>query len=207
VLGALPWRQLVPLADGSLPPLGQHLASAIVEQRFGFIAAGGVTVLILITAFASLYGNLLGSSRVPYAAAADGVFLRPFAHVHPTHRFPDVSLVAIGLLALGACVFTLDRIINALIAGIVLIQPIAQIAALVVLRARGIRAPYRMRWFPVPALLALVGWVWVFVSAGGPAITFGLVSLGLGAVIFLARAAIARDWPFRGDHDTHHGDP
>jgi amino acid transporter len=196
ILGAIPWQQFVPLADGSLPPLGQHLASAVVEQRFGSIAGGVVTVLILITAFASLYGNLLGSSRVPYAAAADGVFLRPFAHVHPTHRFPDVSLVAMGVLALGACVFTLDRIINALIAGIVLIQPIAQIAALVALRARGVRAPYRMRWFPLPALLALAGWVWVFVSAGGPAITFGVVSLGVGAVVFSARAAAARQWPF-----------
>jgi len=196
VLGAMPWQQFVPLADGSLPPLGQHLASAIVEQSFGVIAGGVVTVLILITAFASLFGNLLGSSRVPYAAAADGVFLRSFAHVHPAHRFPDVSLVAIGVLALGACVFSLDRIINALIAGVVLIQPIAQIAALAVLRARGVRAPYRMRWFPLPALLALAGWVWVFVSAGGPAITFGVVSLSVGAVIFGARAAVAREWPF-----------
>jgi amino acid transporter len=196
VLGAMPWQQFVPLADGSLPPLGQHLASAIVEQRFGLIAGGVVTVLILITAFASLYGNLLGSSRVPYAAAADGVFLRPFGHVHPVHRFPDVSLVAIGVLALGACVFSLDRIISALIAGIVLIQPIAQIAALVVLRTRGVRAPYRMRWFPLPALLALAGWVWVFMSAGGPAITFGVVSLGIGALVYCTRAAIARDWPF-----------
>jgi amino acid transporter len=192
----MPWQQFVPLADGSLPPLGQHLASAIVEQRFGLIAGGVVTVLILITAFASLYGNLLGSSRVPYAAAADGVFLRPFGHVHPVHRFPDVSLVAIGVLALGACVFSLDRIISALIAGIVLIQPIAQIAALVVLRTRGVRAPYRMRWFPLPALLALAGWVWVFMSAGGPAITFGVVSLGIGALVYCTRAAIARDWPF-----------
>ena len=197
VLGAIPWQQFVPLADGSLPPLGQHLASAVVEQRFGVIAGGVVTVLILITAFASLYGNLLGSSRVPNAAAADGVFLSPVRlHVHSTHRIPDVSLVAIGVLALGACVFTLDRIINALIAGIVLIQPIAQIAALVVLRARRVRAPYRMRWFPLPALLALAGWGWVFVSAGGPAITFGVVSLGVGAGVFAARAAVAREWPF-----------
>src|SRR5262249_11824445 len=116
-------------------------------------------------------------------------FLRPFAHVHATQRFPDVSLVAMGLLALVACAFTLDRIINALIAGIVLVQPIAQIAAVFVLRTRGVRAPYRTRWFPIPPVLALIGWVWVFISAGEAAITFGLVSLGVGALVYAASHA------------------
>ena len=50
-----------------------------------------------ITAFASTYGGLLGASRVPYAAALDGDFLAPFARLHPTKRFPHVSLVALGL--------------------------------------------------------------------------------------------------------------
>jgi amino acid transporter len=196
VLGAVPWAQFVPLPDGSLPPLGQHLASAIVERSFGAVAGAGVTVLILVTAFASLYGNLLGASRVPYAAAADGIFLRSFAHIHARHRFPDVSLAAIGVLALGACLFTLDRIINALVAGVVLIQPIAQIAALIVLRRRGVRAPYRTPWFPLPAMLALAGWIWVFVSAGPFAIGFGAVSLAVGAIVYGMRAAVSRDWPF-----------
>ena len=43
ILGTVRWELLVPLADGSLPPLGQHLASSIVEARFGVPAAGVVT--------------------------------------------------------------------------------------------------------------------------------------------------------------------
>ncbi|MDQ6766268.1 MAG: amino acid permease, partial [Candidatus Eremiobacteraeota bacterium] len=121
IIGAISWKSLIPLADGSLPPLGQHVASAIVEHSFGVTAAGIVTGLILITAFASVYGNLLGYSRVPYAAAADGVFLRPFGHIDPKHKFPDVSLVVMGLIALVACLFSLDLVINALTTGIVLI--------------------------------------------------------------------------------------
>jgi amino acid transporter len=196
VLGAIPWQQVVPLADGSLPPLGQHVASAIVEQRFGVGAAIAVTVLVLITAFASVYGNLLAFSRIPFAAAVDGVFLRPFAHVHGKHRFPDVSLVAIGLLALPACLFPLDQVINALTTGIVLIQSIAQTIALFVMRARGVRAPYRMWLFPLPALIALLGWAYVFVSAGRNAIVYGVVTLAAGCAVFLGRAALRREWPF-----------
>jgi amino acid transporter len=201
ILGAIPWASIVPLADGALPPLGQHVASAVVERAFGAVAAGVVTVLILVTAFASVYGNLLGYSRVPFAAASEGNFLRPFAHVHERGRFPDVSLLAIGLLALPACLFKLDDVINALTAGIVLIQSIAQIAALAFLRASGIRAPYRMWLYPLPAVVALAGWIFVFVSSGTGAIIYGLTSLGAGATIFLVRAALVHEWPFRADHD------
>jgi amino acid transporter len=196
VLGALPWQQLVPAADGTLPPLGQHVASAIVEQRFGSAAAIGVTVLVLVTAFASVYGNLLAFSRIPYAAAVDGVFLSSFAHLHRTQRFPNVSLVVIGLLALPACLFPLDQVINALTTGIVLIQSIAQVIALFVMRARGVRAPYRMWLFPLPAVIALLGWIYVYVSAGSNAIAYGIITLAAGCAIYLGRAARRREWPF-----------
>jgi len=196
VLGAIAFQSLLPLPDGSLPPLAQHVGSAVIEAAFGTVAATVVTVLILVTAFASVYGNLLGYSRVPFAAAEDGVFLPQFAHVHPKHRFPDVSLVVMGLIALPACLFSLDQVINALTAGIVLIQSIAQIFALGAIRARGIVAPYRMWLYPLPAVLALAGWIYVFAASGAAAIAFGLVSIAVGAVVYLVRAARAKDWPF-----------
>lgn len=204
VLGAIPWQSLIPLADGTLPIIGQHVASAIVESAFGSIAAGIVTVLVLITAFASVYGNLLGYSRVPFAAAEDGVFLAPFAHVHPTLRFPDVSLLVMGIIALPFCLLSLDQVINALTTGIVLIQSIAQIAALVLLRRRGTRAPYRMFLYPIPAIIALAGWVYVFLSAGKPAIGFGIASLVIGTGVFLVQAALRGQWPFNKIPDESH---
>ena len=185
VLGAIPWQQFVPLADGSLPALGQHLASAIVERAGGSLAAVAVTLLILATAFASVYGVLLNSSRIPFAAARDGLFLRAFAHVHPRHRFPDISLVIMGVLALAACFFSLDQVISALTVGIVLVQSLAQIVALFVMRARGEHAPYRMWFYPIPAVLALAGWIYVFCSATLWPIVFGLVSVATGALVYL----------------------
>jgi amino acid transporter len=196
ILGAIPWAQVIPRPDGSLPPLGQHIASAIVERSFGAPAATGVTLLIIVSAFASMYANLLGYSRIPYAAAAQGQFLRPFAHLHPTHRFPDVSLLTIGLLALPAALLPLDAVFNALTTGMVLIQSVAQIVALGVVRARGIRSPYRMWLYPLPALIALACWIFVFWSAGPAAISFGMVTLAIGAAVFLIRAAQQHRWPF-----------
>ncbi len=198
ILGAIPWQRIVPLPNGDLPPIGQHVASAVVEAAFGQAAATAVTLLILVTAFASTYGNLLGYSRVPYAAALDGVFLRPFAHVHARLRFPDVSLVAMGLLALPACLFPLDQVIAALTTGIVLIQSVAQIAALALVRRRNITAPFRMGAYPLPALVALAGWVYIFALAGTVAIVYGVAGLATGTLAYMFRARRARDWPFGG---------
>jgi amino acid transporter len=188
VLRALPWQAILADPNG----LGQHIGSSIVAQAAGPIAAVVVTVLILVTTFASVYGNLLGFSRIPYAAALDGLFPRAFARVEPRHRFPSVSLFVIGLLALPACLFSLDQVITALTTAIVLVQSIAQIVAFGVLRARGERAPYRMPLYPLPALIALVGWLYAFGSAGGPAIGYGLVSLAFGALVFWVRLRVQR---------------
>lgn len=172
------------------------VASLVAERAFGAPFAVAVTLAVLITAFGSTYGLLLAAARVPYAAATDGDFLAPFARLHPRGRFPVVGLVTIGLLALPASLLSLDALINALTAGIVLIQGVAQVIALFATRLLGTRAPFRVPLYPLPPLIALFGWGFLFVYTGPRAIAFGLVSLALGAIVFLVRARIVRSWPF-----------
>ncbi|HEY4442240.1 MAG TPA: APC family permease [Candidatus Elarobacter sp.] len=191
VLGAMPWQTIV--AEHGI---GQFIGSAIVEHAFGVGAAAVVTVLILVTAFGSVFGNLLAFSRIPFAAATDGIFPRAFARVHPRGRFPHVSLLVIGILALPACLLPLDIVINALTAGMVLIQSVAQIGALFLGRARGERAPYRMWLFPLPALVALAGWLFAFSNAGTWPIVFGVLTLVCGSAAYLASAKRSSSWPF-----------
>jgi amino acid transporter len=197
VLGSVPWQSLVATTAGGTPPgAAKYVASAVVERGWGQGPATFVTIAILVTAFASTFGNLLGYSRIPYAAARDGVFLKPFGQLHSSDRFPHVALLTIGLLALPVCFFDLNTVINWLTTGLVVIQSLAQIAALIALRRRGERAPYRMWLFPVPAIVAAVGWVYIFCSAGQQAIAFGLVSLALGVLVYLWRAKVDLKWPF-----------
>ncbi len=172
------------------------VASLAVERTAGHAAALVVTVAILVTAFASTYGLLLGASRVPYAAARDGDFLAPFARLHPTKHFPNVSLVALGLLALPATLFPLDTVINVLTAGIVLVQGVGGNVAVMLLRARSAPAPFRLPLYPLPVLVALAAWLFLFWSSGPQAMAFGAASLALGAAIFLLRARRMRSWPF-----------
>ncbi|MGA2759432.1 MAG: amino acid permease [Candidatus Cybelea sp.] len=195
VLGVVPWQSLLD-SHGQPTARAQYVGAFVVEHTWGRAAALAVTLLVLVTAFASLYGNLLGFSRISFAAARDGAFLPAFAKLHPRKEIPHVALLAVGILSLIASLFTLDQVIAFLTAGIVLIQGVAQVVALFVLRGRKIAAPFRMPLYPLPAILALAGWLLAFAYTGTAAITLGLGWLAAGAVVFLIAARKERWWPF-----------
>ncbi len=195
VLGAVPWRSLLD-ASGAPTVQSQYVGALVVERTWGRAAAVGVTLLVLVTAFASLYGNLLGFSRISFAAARDGAFLPAFARLHPRKEIPHVALLAVGALSLVASLFTLDQVIAFLTAGIVLIQGVAQIAALALVRARRGPAPFAMPLYPLPAIVALAGWTIAFVASGRTAIALGAGWLACGCVAYALAARARRWWPF-----------
>ena len=197
VLGVIPWRELVAsTTGGAAPDIANYVGSNLVERVWGAWPARVVTVAVLATAFASTFGGLLGASRIPYAAAVDGVFLGPFARLHPRGRFPSVSLVVLGLLTIPPCFLSLGDVIGALTAGLTIVQPLGQIVALGALRARRVRAPYRMWLYPLPALVAFAGWTYIFISSGRNAIAYGLLTLAAGTLVYVWRARRSADWPF-----------
>src|SRR5579863_6028172 len=195
VLGVIPWHSLLG-ADGSPTAQSQYVGSLVVARTWGPVAAVVITLLVLVTAFASLYGNLFGFSRIPFAAARDGAFLPAFARLHPRKEIPHVALLAVGALSLVASCFSLDQVIAFLTAGIVLIQGVAQIFALFVLRCRSNDAPFRMPLYPLPAVIALLGWTLAFAYTGTNAIVLGVGWLAIGALVFILTARAHRWWPF-----------
>ena len=197
VLAVVPWQHLVGKNPGDVPDGAQYVAATIVSNSWGAWQAKAVTFMILVTAFASAYGSLAGFARIPYAAAVGGEFLKPFATLHPTGRFPSVSVLVIGLFTLPFSLFSLNDVITYLTTGIVLIQGIAQILALFVLRSRGDRPPFRMWLYPLPPIVALAGWIFVFVNSGLKAIGFGIGTLALGGIVYLFSARAQRAWPFK----------
>ena len=114
-------------------------------------------------------------SRVPFAAAVDGRFFRPFARLHPTKNFPSFSVVFIGITSALACLLNLDVLINALIVIQVLIQFMAQIIAVTLIRRNrpGIVRPFRMPLYPFTSIIAFLGWLYILVASGTPYIHFG----------------------------------
>ena len=195
IIGVVPWREFVPAADH---PQSDFIVSTFMERIYGSGIASVFTWLILWTAFGSVFALLLGYSRVPYAAAADGYFFKIFARLHPSAGFPYVSLVVLGVLAILASFVSLGTVIDALIAMRILVQFIGQIGGLVWLRRTrpDLERPYRMWLYPIPAFVALVGWMFIFVTTDPRVILFGLLALALGVVAFLGWSARTRQWPF-----------
>ncbi len=188
-IGVVPWREAME---------SQFLGAAFIERIYGPGAAKLLAGLIVVTAFASIFALLLGYSRVPYAAARDGVFFRQLGVLHPAKEFPHRSLLLIGTGAVIAGFFSLDNVIKALMAARILIQFLGHTVALFLIRARraDIRRPYGMWAYPLPAVVSLVGYSYVFLSLGVWFILFGVGTLLLGVLVYLVAARRQREWPF-----------
>jgi amino acid transporter len=196
IVGVVPWQEFVPASDAN--PISKYVVSVFMERVYGRSVAAVFTLLIMWTALASVFALLLGYSRIPYAAARDGNFFRVFGQLHPTKQFPHVSLLVIGGLAILCCALPLDVVIDALVTTRILIQFIGQIVVVALLRrwAPAAERPYRIWLYPVPSLIALAGWVFVFATSGLQTILFALGVIGVGVVLFLGWARLTRRWPF-----------
>ena len=189
IISVVPWREAIH---------STAIVSDFIQRLYGTASAQIITALILWTTFASLFAVLLGYSRVPYAAAADGRFFRPFARLHPSKNFPNFSIVFIGVTSALASLLALDVLINTLIVIQVVIQFMAQILAVTLIRRNrpDIVRPFKMPLYPLTSIIAFLGWLFILVASGAAYIiaAFALTAVGVGA--YLWRARRTREWPF-----------
>jgi APA family basic amino acid/polyamine antiporter len=206
ILGVIPWREFAGTAN---TPAQRYVISSFIERLYGTKAGVVATALIMWTAFASVFSLLLGYSRVPFAAARDGNYFRIFAKVHPRHRFPYVSLLVMGGIATVFCFFRLADVIAALVVIRILVQFLAQIVGVIVLRLRrpDLPRPFRMWLYPLPALLALAGFVYVLISRKNfmKEVRYAAVLVVVGLIIYFIRARIRREWPFGSSPTVREG--
>ena len=184
ILGSMPWQEV---------EKSTFIASDFMARIWGPRAAAVVTVLMLWTAFASVFSLLLGYSRVPYAAALDGDYFAVFARVHPKHQFPHVSLLVLGAAAIVFCLFRLADVVTALVVIRIMTQFLAQTLGVIVLRTTrpDFPRPFRMWLYPLPALLAFAGYVYTVVMRPKSiqSIWLAVIVAAVGTVLFLIRPA------------------
>jgi amino acid transporter len=183
VMGVIRWQSVL---EGD-----KYLVSAFMESIYGYKAGVVVTVLILCIAFSSLFAVVLGYSRVPYAAAIDGNFFKIFSKLHPTKNFPYVSLIFLCALGFIFSLFMkLSQVISSILAMRILIQFIAQGIGVALLRNRfGEKdLPFKMFLFPVPVIISIGIWLFLFVSTGWFAIWGTLIAIaGLGVFFIFSK--------------------
>jgi amino acid transporter len=191
ILGMVPWRE----AQQTRTIASLFIARTFTDPAHGRIAAIVMTGLILFVTASSLYAVILGYSRIPFAAARDGQFFAAFGRVHRTKHFPHVSLLTIGAVALPFCFFSLGQLVSWLIQVQILLQFVWQCAAVMLLRRYrpDIAKPFRMWLYPLPALVSLAMWIYIFVSSPTAGIVFSVAFLAaaVAAYVIFQRRAIA----------------
>jgi fructoselysine transporter len=182
VMGVMPWASVK--ADD------KHLVSSFMERLYGHGAGITITCLILLIAFSSLFALVLGYSRIPYAAALDGNYFKAFAKLHPTKNFPYISLLFLCALGFVFSLFMkLSEAISSILAMRILVQFVGQAVGVVLLRKHfGSKdIPFRMWLFPLPVILSIVIWLFLFVSTGWFALWGSLIALSGIGVYYLTK--------------------
>jgi amino acid transporter len=178
ILGVVPWQQAIE---------SDEIAALFMETLYGRPVAVVFTGLILWTFFACMFAITLGYSRIPYAAARNGDFFPIFAWLHPSHRYPAVALGLVGMLTAAFCFIELETLIKSAVTVRIAVQFIGQIVALHVLRTRrpDVPLPFRMKLYPIPSLVALVGWIFVLGVADRPVQLVTAAVILCGVIAFL----------------------
>ena len=190
VLGVIPWQE----AKDS-----PFIVSLFFERIYGHLAAQVATGLVLFIAISSLFAVMLGYSRVPYAAAVDGNFFSIFGRLHPTKNFPYISLLAMAALAfVFSLLFRMGEVITAIITMRIIVQFVGQGIGLLLYhhKMKNEGFPYRMFLYPIPAIVAIIVWAFIFRSAEPKFIMYALGVIGAGCILFAVKSNINKEWPF-----------
>jgi basic amino acid/polyamine antiporter, APA family len=197
ILGVIPWREFGATSGSDAR---RFVVSAFMEKLYGHTAGLVATFLIMWTAFSSVFSLLLGYSRVPYAAALDGNYFRIFSRVHPRHRFPYVSLLIMGGIAALFCFLKLADVIAALVVIRIIIQFLAQIVGVIILRRTKpeMPRPFRMWLYPLPALVAIIGFLYVLFMRDNfqKEVKYAAVLIVAGLIVYLVRSYRRKEFPF-----------
>ncbi|HEY0264049.1 MAG TPA: APC family permease [Granulicella sp.] len=196
ILAVLPWQ---PLLGSQALEARRAIVSLFMETAYGPslgpLLGKLAAILIMFTAFASVFSLLLGYSRIPFAAARDGNYFRAFGKLHATKNFPHISLLVLGTAAAVFCFFSLKDVIAALVVLRILLQFLLQHIGVIYLRRTqpDLPRPFRIWLYPLPPLVALAGFGFILFSRPDfeRELLLAAILIVIGSVVYLLRGRSA----------------
>lgn len=143
------------------------VAAEASRRVLGPVAVSLIAAVMMLSSWGSLQTSILGTARIPYAMARDGVFFQSLSRVSKSTRVPVISLIVQAVWA-GILMLTgsFDQLTNLAVFAFWLFYGMVA-AAVFVFRWREPDAPrpYRTWGYPVvPALFVLVTICLIFVT-------------------------------------------
>ncbi|MGC4082928.1 MAG: amino acid permease [Vicinamibacterales bacterium] len=162
------------------------VAADTMTTVIGGAGAALVSMLVALSTFGALNADFLGSPRVFFAMADDGLFFRAIARVHPRFKTPHIAIV---LTAAMSILLVFSRSFEALTETFVIaIWPFYGLCVAGVFRLRRDRPamprPYRAIGYPVVPAIFLVAVVGFLLNAlisepVSTLVTFAIILAGL----------------------------
>jgi APA family basic amino acid/polyamine antiporter len=177
ILGGLA-SNIAPLASATRGMLYTNPTWALVGVSIVGIGA-------LISVAGSDESGMIGTSRLGYALAADGLFPRVFARVHPKFKTPYLGIVIQAVTALVAAIIGNLSMLIATSVFFMAIAYVATSASIFSLRRKGVKAQFHLRGgFLIPSLGVIFS-LYLITQCTLTQIALGLVMLFVGIPIYI----------------------
>ena len=173
---------LGPRLAHSSAPLADAMASVSPTLRVVMLAGAAISM------FGWISSDILGSPRMLFAFARDGLLFRPLGWVHPRTRAPYVAIAVYATIALALALtgtFTELAILAAMATAALYA---AGCAAAWMLARRGVAtagAPLNFRGLGLAMVVGVIGMVALIASASWQEIAGLLILMGLSALVYL----------------------
>ena len=197
-LGVVPWQELTHSDAGARRyTMALFTERAFAGHTWAHGAAAAAVLLVALASLASIYGLLLGYSRIPFAAAQDGNFPAIFGRLHTRLRVPAVSLLTLAAITVVCCLFRLQEVIASLVILRILFQFLLQGIAVLLpkhRRERQLPGRFRMPLYPLPSLVATACFVFIVIARPqiGSELRLAAIVLVTGLAVYALRLRLTR---------------
>ncbi|MBN2357702.1 amino acid permease, partial [candidate division KSB1 bacterium] len=192
---------LIALATSAIMPHHTLIAiSGTFANPFAYLPAwaGFAGAFLAVAAFISMLGALNGcimvQPRLEYAIARDGLFFKPFAHVHRIYRTPDYSLLIQSGLAILITLFGgIESLLGYFTLSYIVQNGLVYGAIFWLRRKDDYRPSYRAPWWAFMGVLAILTQLFLAYgtflaySAGGVLAALVLILTGLPVYFYFRR--------------------
>jgi APA family basic amino acid/polyamine antiporter len=150
---------MAPTAVAGIDTDATSVAAESIQRVLGPLAVTLIAAVMMLSSWGSLQSSILGTARIPYAMARDGVFFESLARVSKNTKVPIISLIVQGV---WAGILTLSGSFNeltdlAIFAFWLFYALVAGAVFVFRWREPNAERPYRTLGYPiVPALFILV---------------------------------------------------
>ena len=133
------------------------VAADVAERLVGPLGVAFVAGTVMLSTFGTLNGSILTSPRIWFAMAADGLFFRKVAAVHPRFQTPHVAISIAAVLGAGFVLLrTFEQLADIFVTAIIPFYALGVASVYVFRRRAGYDPPFRTPGYPiVPALFVL----------------------------------------------------